>query len=340
MSQDVERCANCSLPTNFPGINFNSDGICSLCQNFNKEEYYLALTKAQSQLNKTIEDVKEVRKRGLSAYDVVVALSGGKDSCFTLKLLAEHHGLRCLAITVDNGFLSKQSILNSNLLCDELGIDFLLWKPKRSFMNAMYVDSLDTENNNKGAIVRASDLCSGCINLINSVMLKEAVARNIPMIAGGYIAGQVPKGSCVIDLRLETIATFAKVKNDSASQMFSLRHYQLSAHELERFEVGDSILIVNPMLSINYDEAQILEALRGIGWKKSIDTGQHSSNCRINDLGIKAHLKNYGFNPYEQEVAEQVRCGNLNRMEAIKKLTAPLDSERINLVEGIIRQNG
>ena len=198
MSNKIKRCLNCTLPTNFPGITYNDDGICSICQNFNKADHLLALDTAQEQLFKTIDDVKKVREKGLSSYDAIVALSGGKDSCYTLLNLVKQHELRCLAITVNNGFLSKQSILNSNLLCDELGVDFLLWKPKRNLMNTMYVNSLDTQNKNKGAIVRASDLCSGCINLINSVMLKEAVSRNIPMIAGGYIAGQVPKGSCVM----------------------------------------------------------------------------------------------------------------------------------------------
>ena len=58
-------------------------------------------------------------------------------------------------------------------------------------------------------IVRASDLCNGCINLINSVMLKGAVGRNIPLIAGGYTAGQVPKGTRD-ELRLETLSAFSR----------------------------------------------------------------------------------------------------------------------------------
>lgn len=339
MNLDVRRCNKCSLPINFPGIVFNSNGVCKLCQNFSKRDYLNALKTAKEQLFKTIDEIKKVREKRLSAYDAVVALSGGKDSCFTLKYLVEQHELRCLAITVDNGFLSKQSILNSNLLCDKLGVEFLLWKPKKVLMNAMYVKSLDTENKNIGAIARASDLCNGCINTINSVMLKEAVTRNIPLIAGGYIAGQVPKGSCVLELRLETLLTFSKLKEDPKNQMFSFKNYRLTEKDLERFEVGNSISIVNPMLSINYKESVILDTLKEIGWKRSEDTGKHSSNCRINDLGIKAHIEKYGFHPYEQEVAEQVRCGNLDRTEAINKIVSSLDEKRIALVEKSLRQN-
>lgn len=338
MTLDVRRCNNCSLPINFPGIEFDADDVCSSCQEFDKEVYLKSIASANEQLLETIVYVKEVREKGLTDYDTVVALSGGKDSCFTLKYLAEEHGLRCLAITIDNGFLSEQSVLNSRLFCDELGIDFLLWKPKTPFMNALYVNSLDGENQNKGSIVRASDLCNGCINLINSVMLKEAVVRNIPMIAGGYIAGQVPKGTCVIKLRLETLTAFSKLRDNASNGMFSARHYQLRSQDIERYAIGDCVRILNPMLSLNYDEKEILRSLKKMGWKRSHDTGKHSSNCQINDLGIKAHINKYGFHPYEQELAEQVRSGTLDRMEAIEKLQSPLDNDRIAAVEVKLRK--
>ena len=142
-----------------------------------------------------------------------------------------------------------------------------------------------------------------------------------------------------MDLRLETLLTFSSLKENPNSQMFSLKHYRLTAKDLEHFKVGDSVRIVNPMLSFNYNEAVILDVLAKIGWKQSNDTGNHSSNCQINDLGIKAHIKKYGFHPYEQELAEQVRCGNLDRMEAIKKILSPLDTKRIASVEKVLRQN-
>ena len=337
MSARVTRCKNCSLPTNFPGVSFNGSGICNNCQQYNKEQYLNEKASAREQLVKTISYVKEIGLRSSSPYDAIVALSGGKDSCHTLDYLVEEFGLRCLAITVDNGFLSKRSIMNSQLICDKLAVDFIIWRPKPNFMNALYVDSLDGNYQNKGSIVRASDLCNGCINLINSVMLKEAVGRNIPLIAGGYIAGQVPKGTCVMKLRLETLSAFSKVKNSTADKMFSLQHYTLQAEDLKRYTVSDSVRIINPMLSIVYSENEILQSLKKMGWRRPRDTGKHSSNCQINDLGIKTHMAKYGFHPYEQEVAEQVRAGTLTRDKAIKKLEANLDNKRIAEVEAKVR---
>ena len=50
--------------------------------------------------------------RGTGAYDAIVAFSGGKDSSYTLKLLVEDYGLNCLAVTIDNGFISEGAFKN------------------------------------------------------------------------------------------------------------------------------------------------------------------------------------------------------------------------------------
>ena len=340
MSDGIDRCTNCSLPLNFPGVSFNNDGLCELCEKFDSADHRAGIAAAHNQLTETIQYAKDVSASINSPYDAIVALSGGKDSCFTLQYLVQKHKLRCLAITVDNGFLSGQSVENSRLLCEALGVDFVLWKPNTQFMNSLYVSSLDGENKNKGSIVRASDLCNNCINLINSLMLKEALVRNVPMIAGGYIAGQVPKGTCVMKLRLETLTAFSSVKNSAVNSMFSLRHYQMHKSDIDRYAAGNTVHVLNPMLSLNYNEEDILASLVKFGWRRSSDTGNHSSNCRINDLGIKVHLEKYGFHPYEQEIAEQVRTGNLTRDKALEKITAPLDEDRIAAVEIQVRKHG
>ena len=334
----MNRCNNCTLPINFPGILFNKHGVCNLCEQFDLDAYLASINIAQEKLKETIRTTKNLSTAIGSPYDTIVALSGGKDSCFTLQYLVEKYNLKCLAITVDNGFLSDQSVLNSRNLCNILGVDFVLWKPNTKFMNSLYVNSLEGVEANRGSIVRASDLCNSCINLINSLMIKEAVSRNVPMIAGGYIAGQVPKGSCVLDLNLKTLSTFSAIKKSNSKNLTSLRHYQLSEADLGSYSAGDTVRIINPMLSLNYNEENIVASLAKFNWQPSLDTGSHSSNCRINDLGIKAHLKKYGFHPYEQEIAEQVRTGNLTREKALKKILSPLDEERVKAVEAEVKK--
>ena len=179
----VITCKNCLIPSNFPGVYFDKNRICNLCnasvvpENIKKHKHMLFQL-----MGKEIE--KRKQKEG---YDCVVAYSGGKDSTYTLKLLIEEFGLKCLAVTVDNGFLSKLAIENGNRITDKLGVDYLINKPSNSFMLNMYNKSVKDEKiHSKASIKRASSICNSCINLINNIMIKIALEKNIPMIAGGY----------------------------------------------------------------------------------------------------------------------------------------------------------
>ena len=90
--------------------------------------------------------------------------------------------------------------------------------------------------------------------------------------------------------------------------------------------------MMSPLVGIDYNEEQILEFLTSIGWKRSQDTGAHSSNCQINDLGILNHVERYGFHPYEAELTAQVRNGAMSRAEAISRIEAEIDLDRVEII--------
>ncbi len=72
---------------------------------------------------------KEIRKQGLPKGNIVVALSGGKDStvaCYMLWKIIKHHKERKLyAITVDEGIKGyrDKTIKNAKKFCNEYGIE-------------------------------------------------------------------------------------------------------------------------------------------------------------------------------------------------------------------------
>ena len=253
-------------------------------------------------------------------YDAIVAYSGGKDSSYTLKYLVEELKLRCLAITVNNGFISKKAQTNCEVFTASLGVDWMYYTPSPKFMKNIYTTSLER----KGApasIKRSSDICSGCINLINSLMIKIAVEKNIPIIAGGYIGGQVPKDGVSIDLSLLKLEADI-VKNKTLSSYFKLpfqQYYLVSQTQLDNY-IWPSLTVINPMLGLEISEKEIIKIISNYGWEQPKDTGQNSSNCLLNDFGIYAHHKKYGFNPYMQEIAEQVRHGLMSREDGLKKV--------------------
>lgn len=313
-------CVRCILPATFPGISFDAKGECNFCQN----ALPLAdLDAHRATLRQEMEQAIEAA-RGRAAYDCVVAFSGGKDSSYTLKLLVERYGLTCLAVTIDNGFMSEQARVNGATVTERLGVDLVVFRPAPAFMNHLYRQSATRRDiHSPAAIKRASDLCSSCIGLINRHMIRVAVSHRTPLIAGGYIGGQVPKDGALLRVDLD-----APAFSDEAAGARAVRAFGPDAARF--FEVGSSgprgrVTIINPMLTLGVTEERIVEELHGLGWKRTDDTGQNSTNCRLNDLGILVHVRRYGFNPYAFEMAEQVRSGLLDRATALTRLAAVPD---------------
>jgi tRNA(Ile)-lysidine synthase TilS/MesJ len=318
------RCKKCYISSKVPGIKLDDIGICNLCNAYDGDSEGQKKDAGLEGLLELFNDVKATSK-DISAYDCILALSGGKDSTYILKYLTQEHNLRVLAITIDNGFLSELSIQNSRNICDYLNNDFILFRPKMKHMSKLYKNGLENISQSKSAIKRASDICNSCINLINSIMIKEALSRNIRLIVGGYISGQVPRNGSTINLHINILKEFS----ENRAKLGADPSYNPTESDFSRFTHGDSIAVCNPYLAINYDEKKILETLNDLGWVRPTDTGSHSSNCQLNDIGIINHQKKYGFHPYEYEISEQVRAGSLSLDEAKAKIDEKVDFRKI-----------
>lgn len=314
----MHRCTRCILPESFPGISFDEHGVCNHCNAADAPE---DLRQQRQQLKADMEAAFEaIRANPSGEFDALIAYSGGKDSSYILWMMREVYQLRCLAVTIDNGFISDRAIENAKCITSALGVDFHLVRPATAFVKQAFRKSLTEEVHPKVALKRASSVCNTCIGMINNHMLKTALQMNIPMIVGGYISGQVPRNAAVLEykpverqkLRLRTVAQMVEHFGPEAK-----RYYGLDA---SWGDGADAITILNPMLTIDYDEEAIIEKITGFGWTLPPDTGANSSNCLLNDLGIAAHKKRYGFNPYVNELAELVRNGLMERSVALEKV--------------------
>jgi len=324
---DLRLCTRCVLPSTFPGISFDAHGLCSMCQDAPPAPEF---EKIRGELRRKLASVFD-DNRGKAEYDVIVAFSGGKDSSYTLMTLTRTYGLKCLAVTIDNGFIAEQAQKNLRAVTSSLGIDFLLFTPAPVFMNHLYKTSATTSVHTKAALTRASSMCNSCINLINNHMVKLALEKSVPIIAGGYIGGQVPKDSVIMVMDLDVQARF----RSEAIKRY-LKHFGPDAEGY--FGISDALVarsplrkinIVNPMLAFGVSEERIIEEISTLGWRKTADTGSNSTNCLLNDLGIAVHYKQHRYNPYVNEIAEQVRTGLMSREEAIHKVQDIPDFARV-----------
>ncbi len=319
MTNDVSRCTRCILPASFPDISFDGDGVCNHClAEASAADQRLKRQRFHKEISDLFAGVKD-RNAG-AMYDCVVAYSGGKDSSYTLKILVEEFDLRCLAVTIDNGFLSSHAVDNCRVYTDALGVDHIFFKPAFGFMQRMYRASLGGSLQVKAAIKRASEVCNSCINLVNTCAVNVALQHGAPIIAGGYLGGQLPKGRAYLEVDPKVLA-------ESRRHQLSKYEKQLGAAVRRYFAIhGDGsrpaghLYIVNPLVAIDYDEDKVIAEISEQGWKKPMDTGLNSTNCRLNDLGIYSHYKRHGFHPYEADLAQLVRDGLMSREKALAKV--------------------
>jgi len=325
------RCARCLLPAVLCGLQLDERGLCSICQVTPPSEQLAAsIADAKRQIEAVIE-----ARRGAKPYDCVVAFSGGKDSSYTLKVLVEDYGLRCLAITVDNGFMAGGTLENCRAVCGSLRVDHTLFTPHREFMQGMYRRSALSESMHApAAIQRASSICSSCINLINAHVLQRALELGAQLVAGGYLGGQLPRDACTMTVRPDTKMRAAMV--DRYERVFGSEARRYFSVIPRAGAEGHDIHVINPMLGLCLTEQQIMDALAPLGWRRPADAGLTSTNCRLNDLGVYIHQRRHGFHPYALEIAEQLRYGLLTREQAAAKLdTIPTREQVAGLAQRI-----
>lgn len=308
------RCKRCVLPDSFPGIRFNEEGICSYCTEAGSGKSFL-------ELKNEVEGFVRSKVGHSAQYDVVLAFSGGKDSTYTLKYLKETFSARIVAITIDNGFISERAYANCRNIPEHLGVDHIFIKPNPKALLEVYKKSEESQLHSVAALKRASAICNSCIQVINTQILNFASNFGIPIVAGGYIGGQIPSDT---GLMVQNMKVTKKVRRhfiDVASAKLSqdaLKLFQLSAHDQD-------IAVINPMIYLNLSEEEIIEDIKTIGWEKPQDTGASSTNCRLNDFAIHQHMKNHSYHPYILEIANMVRHNKMNRDEALKKITVSFD---------------
>lgn len=89
----MKYCKRCILPDTRPGLDFNSDGVCSACTNF--DERNLIDWKERKALFDEVVTHAKLKNKG---YDCLIPVSGGKDSTWQTIVCLEH-GLNPLCVT-------------------------------------------------------------------------------------------------------------------------------------------------------------------------------------------------------------------------------------------------
>lgn len=170
LSNSLQRCKTCLLPETHETITYNSDGICSVCQNQG--------IKKSINWSSRLDDLDALiaQYRGKSNYDCIIPFSGGKDSTWTLYyLLNRYPGLRPLVVRFNHGFLRNTLQENCRKVFRKLGVAVHEFTPNWKVVTHLMLQSF----------LEKGDFCWHCHTGIMSYPMQVAIQESTPLIFWG-----------------------------------------------------------------------------------------------------------------------------------------------------------
>lgn len=319
-------CERCLLTSAYPGIEVR-DGVCSVCRGF--DGYRDAVSAYFGDANAMISRITRHSTRSTSGYDVLLLFSGGKDSTYALYRLLDH-GLRVLAFTFDNVYISPRAFENIRRITGNVGVPLEIGTVPA--MDDVFAESLRLD----------STVCSGCFRGLTALSTRIAAERGIGVVMTGLSRGQI------LDTKLQRLLA-AGITDPAEVDRRLLTHRKVyhgrkdRTFELLSAPVDDEMLDGIEFLDyFRYDDIGSAEIRRFLAerdplWAAPADTGLCSTNCQINDVGIFVHLAERGYHNYAKPLSWDCRLGVISRGEGLGELAGLVPREKVT---GILRRLG
>lgn len=303
------RCKTCILSEKYRPL--NEHGICPDCQNYLKNSPDHLPDDLQNKSEKLNQLLKEHENKG-QRWDVLLLFSGGKDSTFLLhRLLHEYKNLRILAVLVDTGFMSPIAITNAESVIQKTGVDFLKFKPQKSFVNKVFSNSF--KNIKKQKKYSLVDLMDGQIIFDSARNL--AVQLKIPLIACGLSKNQVENvfGKIGFEFLEEHEQNpFEENLHLKLSNIFSEDEMKFW-FDRKKHAPQDLPRFILPLMVWNPSEKQIFDTVIGLGLLKKGRTAPLLTNNSMIPLIGMAEVNFFGYTSFEVEFSKDIREGKTPR---------------------------
>ncbi len=182
----MRRCVSCLLPSVVPGSDLDASGVCAFrrtCRPQDETRSTEVRNDREADLETALRDA-----HGKGRYDVLVCLSGGKDSEYVAFRAKADYKLNVLASTV---YASIPDVAWSNmwLAVEKLGVDHLVSRPPADRDRMLFRFPLRNQVE-RGAMHTFSYVYAP---LFEDDALTVATQRGIPLFLVGYSSGQTEK---------------------------------------------------------------------------------------------------------------------------------------------------
>ena len=323
----TNRCRKCILPDNYPGIEFTKTGICSHCIRYKSARYL-----GEEELYKFLQSFSQEN----ADFDVVVGVSGGRDSSYVLYYLAKICKLRVLAYCADNGFIPLQTKIQIKKMADRLKVRLII--EKHNLLKKHIKANLHSwlRKPSPGMVPM---ICCGCKLGMFSGLLKCAKAYKIPLVAIGMAPIERTEYKRTF-LRTNPFGNIIGVRNfKKLSLLFGLL-YETLRNPFYFLKPGSIITYakeylyffdIETMRRLFYPKQRILFFYKYIKWdEKEIQSTIENecgmpapswrSDCKVSLIRKYLMKKTVGFTDNDDILSNMIRENMITREEALERL--------------------
>ena len=302
-------CTRCLLNTEVPGVSVDDKGTCSVCTEHDKTWGDWDERKKGEAIK--LEKILEKAKRKKQIYDVLVPLSGGKDSTYVLYLCRKKYDLKCLAVTWDNGFLTDHARMNIKNACSELGVDHVYYGLSKPLLMELY----------RYFFLKTGFFCPVCMGGMGVAIFRTQVAFDIPLSIRGTSkrTEEYVNSSFFLDSGLSFLEN---VLEDSPLKKES----KVLLTPVGLFSSPQSIKLPD-YIDWNYEE--IFKTITDqLGWTAHSPDAEHG-DCEVDNVVHYIRYRKYpALIPEMLRLSKLVTCGQLSREEAKNRVAAKKNSIR------------
>ncbi|MDA8141818.1 MAG: hypothetical protein M0036_24495 [Desulfobacteraceae bacterium] len=303
------RCQRCILPETYAPL---VDGLCPHCRDEEETEHPPnpeTKLRMQNAFDLLMDDLSQ---RGHRQYHVLLLFSGGKDSTYMLhRLIHDYPGLRILALTIDNTFMSPVAMENIQEIVRRLGVDHMILRPRAATMEKMFRYAI-THLNDRG--------CAGTVDQFDGDFFSD-LARNlaakleIPFIICGLSPAQVEH-----ILGLSTFITDPQQEAKAREEVAGIRLRDIFDEEEMHYWWDGSMWsaerrprLIFPLYVWDLSEEFIKQEVLRLGLMPRGDESPLITNHRLIPLLGIVDMLQFGYSTFEPEFARNIRQGKAQR---------------------------
>ena len=313
-------CTRCILPRTYPDIFFNEKGVCNYCLRESEQ----GEKNSPHHLDGIIRSFKGKNKK----YDVIVGLSGGKDSSYVAYYLKKKYDLKILGLNYDVGYRSAYALKNIELIADNLDIDLVTIRPNQAFIRKLFSHFLK----------RRGEFCSVCNNLgyligaSFSLNQKRSLGFSPLMVGGWSKKYEFQHGISVTSMKYffenlsrdlmgelvdqpfieeEVVRSFMRIGDPRQAQIGTDLHKELGDSAMNFIQLPDYI---------NWDIREIPKVLsKELGWEHPADVHESHFDCTLFPLKEYLKFRKYGLTQETIKNSVLIREGLMSREEALRR---------------------